>query len=42
MDFSKTFDKAPHKRLLYKLKYYGISQQAPEYTSIAFVGMECH
>jgi len=28
MDFAKALDKAPHKRLLYKLKYYGISQQA--------------
>ena len=28
MDFVKTFDKVPHKRLLCKLKYYGISQQA--------------
>ena len=25
MDFAKAFDKVPHKRLLYKLKYYGIS-----------------
>ena len=24
MDFAKAFDKVPHKRLLYKLKYYGI------------------
>jgi retron-type reverse transcriptase len=23
MDFAKAFDKDPHKRLLYKLKYYG-------------------
>ena len=23
MDFVKAFDKVPHKRLLYKLKYYG-------------------
>ena len=23
MDFAKAFDKVPHKRLLYKLKYYG-------------------
>ena len=33
MDFSKAFDKAPHKRLLYKLKYYGISQQAINWTT---------
>ena len=25
MDFAKTFDKVPHRRLLYKLNYYGIS-----------------
>ena len=25
MDFAKAFDKVPHKRLLYKLKYYGIT-----------------
>ena len=24
MDFSKVFDKVPHRRLLYKLKWYGI------------------
>lgn len=24
MDFAKSFDKVPHKRLSYKLKYYGI------------------
>ena len=24
MDFAKAFDKVPHKRLLYKLDYYGI------------------
>jgi len=28
MDIAKAFDKVPHKRLLYKRKYYGISQQA--------------
>ena len=27
MDFAKTFDKVPHKRLLYKMKYVGISEQ---------------
>jgi hypothetical protein len=26
MDFAKTFDKVPHRRLLYKLKYYGIQE----------------
>ncbi len=25
LDFQKSFDKVPHQRLLYKLKYYGIS-----------------
>ena len=24
MDFAKSFDKVPHRRLLYKLRYYGI------------------
>ena len=24
MDFAKAFDKVPHRRLLYKLRYYGI------------------
>ena len=28
LDFQKAFDKVPHQRLLYKLKYYGISPQA--------------
>jgi hypothetical protein len=27
IDFVKAFDKAPHQRLLYKLRYYGISPQ---------------
>jgi hypothetical protein len=27
MDFAKAFDKVPHKRLLYKIKYFGISEQ---------------
>ena len=26
MDFAKVFDKVPHRRLLYKLKYYGIPE----------------
>ena len=33
MDFAKAFDKAPHKRLLYKLRYYDISQQAMNWTT---------
>ena len=28
LDFQKAFDKVPHQRLLYKLKYYGISPKA--------------
>ena len=27
MDFAKAFDKVPHQRLLYKLKYYGINNE---------------
>ena len=27
MDFAKAFDKVPHKRLVYKMKYFGISEQ---------------
>ncbi len=27
LDFQKAFDKVPHHRLLYKLKYYGISRK---------------
>jgi N-acetyl-anhydromuramyl-L-alanine amidase AmpD len=30
MDFAKAFDKIPHKRLLYKLKYYGADTNTPE------------
>ena len=26
MNFAKAFDKVPHRRLLYKLKYYGIQE----------------
>ena len=28
MNFAKAFDTVLHKRILYKLKYYGMSQQA--------------
>jgi hypothetical protein len=28
MDFSKAFDKVPHRRLLEKVRYYGVSEQA--------------
>ena len=27
MDFAKAFDKVPHKRLLHKLKYYGVDDK---------------
>ena len=27
MDFAKAFDKVPHRRLLYKLQYYGIQEK---------------
>ena len=27
MNFAKAFDKVPHKRTVYKFKYYGMSQQ---------------
>ena len=33
MDFAKAFDKVPHHRLLYKLKYYGISGQTLNWIS---------
>ena len=28
MDFAKTFDKVPHRRLLYKLQYYGVQENS--------------
>jgi hypothetical protein len=31
MNFAKAFDKVPHKRTVYKFKYYGMSQQAIHY-----------
>ena len=37
MDFAKAFDKVQHKRLLYKMKYFGISDQIinwVEYTKV--------
>lgn len=33
MDFAKAFDKVPHKHLLYKLKYYGITCNALNWIS---------
>jgi hypothetical protein len=28
MDFAKAFDKVPHRRLLYKLQYYGVQENS--------------
>ena len=36
MDFAKAFDKVPHQRLLYKLKFYGIKNQTLNWIS-AFI-----
>ena len=33
MDFAKTFDKVPHKRLLYKLNYYGVKIETLNWVS---------
>ena len=33
MDFAKAFDKVPHRRLLYKLDYYGIRGSAHKWIS---------
>ena len=33
MDFAKAFDKVPHKRLLYKLEYYGIRNDTLQWIS---------
>ena len=33
MDFAKAFDKVPHRRLLYKLDYYGIRVSTHKWTS---------
>ena len=33
MDFAKAFDKVPHRRLLYKLEYYGIRGSTHKWTS---------
>jgi hypothetical protein len=33
MDFAKAFDKVPHQRLLYKLKFYGIKNQTLNWIS---------
>jgi hypothetical protein len=36
MDFAKAFDKVPHQRLLYKLKFYGIKNQTLNWISAFF------
>jgi hypothetical protein len=36
MDFAKAFDKVPHQRLLYKLKFYGIKNQTLTWISAFF------
>ena len=33
MDFAKAFDKGPHRRLLYKLEYYGIRNDTLQWIS---------
>ena len=33
MDFAKAFDKVPHQRLLYKLKFYGIKKETLNWIS---------
>ena len=33
MDFAKAFDKVPHKRLIYKLQHYGISEQTTNWVT---------
>jgi hypothetical protein len=38
MNFAKAFDKVPHKRILYKFKYYGMSKQAINYIT-SFLSM---
>ena len=40
LDFQKTFDKIPHQRLLYKLTYYGISPQAPNWYNHSFLSAQ--
>ena len=34
MDFAKAFDKVPHRRLLYKLEYYGIKGSTHKWISL--------
>ena len=34
MDFAKAFDKVPHRRLLYKLNYYGVSRSTLHWISV--------
>jgi hypothetical protein len=36
MDFAKTFDKVPHQRLLYKLKFYASSQMVCRQSEVIF------